>query len=241
MMAFALLFFWAVDGSAVWQDANHAYEAGNYQAALAGYLKLLESGHRNGQLHFNTGNAFYKTGGLGRAILHYYRALEFLPGDRDVLHNLAIANGARMDPQIDEENEAFFHNVNLALRRLHYSWIFYAALACLVLAGLASLTLVMRPHAGKWLGYVLVLSGLLALLLGGLAMVQYHQLTRRDFAVVLAAEQDVLAGPSSREPVNFTVHEGIRCQILESRPGWYRIRLANGFNGWLPRAAIEFI
>ncbi len=226
---------------ALWSQANQAYQDGRYEDALTLYEDLLLSGVDNGKLHYNLGNAYQKTGHLGRAILHYSRAQKLLPGDPDVKANLEIANQMRVDPQIDEENEEFTQSLQTLSWRIGYRSIFFLALAFLCVAGLASLILVLRPATGKWLGYVLVVGGVLGLLFMGGAFLQHNQMTRKDFAVVVTRQVDVLSGPSTKESVSFTIHEGIRCKILDRTEGWYRIRLANGFNGWLPRQAVEII
>lgn len=242
-MILLLIYCWMDSSSAqeLWAEANQAYRDGRYERALNHYEELLLSGVDNGKLHYNLGNAYQRTGQLGRAILHYSRAQKLLPGDADVRANLAIAHQLRVDPQIDEENEEFTQSLQTLSWRIGYRSIFFLALFFLCIGGLASLLLVVRPPNGKWLGYLLVVGGVLGLLFMGAAFLQYHQMTRKDFAVVVTREVDVLSGPSTKESVSFTLHEGIRCKILDRSEGWYRIRLANGFNGWLPRQAVEII
>lgn len=229
------------ENETLWQTANDAYEAGQYDQAAAAYERLLDMGVRNGWVHFNLGNAYFRLNQLGKAIVHYYRAQTYLPNDPDVRHNLNLANQKRVDPQIDEEKDSFFSTADLALKRMPYSLTFYAALIFLVLAGAASFALIIRREANRPLGYVLVVCGVFGILLTGLAKVQYGHLTRQDFAVVVADEVHVLSGPSPRETTSFTVHEGIRCQILAETEDWVRIRLANGYNGWMLKTKIERI
>ena len=242
-MTFVLCFglLWGLDTGDLWSQANEAYREGRYGDALASYEALLDQGVQNGKLHFNLGNAYYRTGHLGKAILHYCRARKFLPGDPDVENNLAVADAQRLDPPIEDEDEAFFKSFDQWARQVSYSYVFYLALAFLAAGGIASLIMVMRPQTGKWVGYLLVLGGVVGLLLMGVAFVQYEQLTRKDLGVLIAREVAVLAGPSTQETVTFTIHEGIRCRILDSTEGWYRIGLANGYNGWVPRASLEII
>ncbi|CAM2009264.1 tetratricopeptide repeat protein [Acanthopleuribacter pedis] len=224
-----------------WQQGNAAYQQEQWAAAIDHYEAILAEGQSNGKLHYNLGNAYFKDGRLGKAVLHYYRAQKFLPGDADVQNNLDIANQNREDPIIENEDEAFLSHINFVWHRIPYSVVFWSCLMALVIAGFASLLIIAKPDIGKWAGYLLVVSALLGLLLMGTAFLQHRQLVREDFAVILAEKVPVLAGPQARETVNFTIHEGIRCLILDETPGWYRIRLANGYNGWVPQSSLERI
>lgn len=225
----------------IWSQANQAYQEERFQEAVDLYESILAEGVQNGNLHFNLGNAYFKNQQLGKAVLHYYRARKFNPGDEDIANNLALAAEARVDPIIDEEDEAFTRGFDAVVHTLNYSLVFYLALSLLCLGGLASLGMILRPQTRKWIGYVMVTGSVLGLLLMGAAFIQYNQITRTDMAVVIAGKVDVLSGPSSKEPVSFTIHEGISCRVLDETEGWCRIRLANGFNGWMRRTDLEII
>jgi len=225
----------------LWRSANQHYQEGEHQEALTRYQTLLEEGVDNGPLHFNIGNAYFRVGDLGRAILHYYKARRYLPDDPDLAANLALAEQQRIDPIIEGEAEAFGDAFHDLAHRLPYVLVFYGALFFLTLAGAVCLIRIFRTTAGKWFGYALTIGLTFGLLLGAAAFVQYDLLTRNDQAVVIADQVDALSGPSTRETVSFTIHEGIRCRILDEAEGWRRIRLANGYNGWVPRTSVEKI
>ena len=101
--------------------------------------------------------------------------------------------------------------------------------------------LIIRPHSGKWLGYVLVIGCIMGLSLTGMSFLQYKQLNRQDLGVLITQQAVMRSGPANTESENFTIHEGVRCRILDETDGWYRITLANGYNGWVPRAAVGII
>lgn len=224
-----------------WQQGNEAYQQEQWAEAVNHYEAILSAGGGNGKVHFNLANAYFKNENLGQAILHYYRAQRYLPGDPDITNNLEIANQTRVDPIIENEDEAFLEHINFIWQHLPYPVVFWSGLVALLLAGAASMLIIARPDSGKWVGYVLVCTALSGLFLMGAAFLQHRQLVREDFAVILAEEVNVLSGPQTREQVNFSLHEGIRCLILDETPGWYRIRLANGHNGWVPQSALERI
>lgn len=45
---------------------------------------------RNGRLHYNLGNVYFRKGDYEKAAFEFKTALHFLPGDKDVLYNLAV-------------------------------------------------------------------------------------------------------------------------------------------------------
>ena len=127
------------------------------------------------------------------------------------------------------------------MHTLPYSTVYMLAMVMLVLGGLASVWLVVKPESRKWVGYVMVVGFTGGILLTALAWVQHQQITDQDQAVIIAERVEVLSGPSTRETVSFTIHEGITCKILDRTEGWLRIRLANGYNGWVRQGDLEVI
>ena len=77
-------------------EAARRYDEGDFAGAL-GIWKELAGDPSNGldpaALHYNLGNAEFRSGRLGLATLHWERALRFHPGDPDALANLALARG----------------------------------------------------------------------------------------------------------------------------------------------------
>ena len=74
--------------------AARSYDAADYESAVAGYRRLLAAspaGLDRAALHYNLGNAEYRTGRLGYAMLHWERALAIRPGDGDARANVALA------------------------------------------------------------------------------------------------------------------------------------------------------
>ena len=76
---------------------NQAYQEGAYPAAIEAYEAVRDAGYTSAGLEYNLGNAYFKTGELGRAILHWERAIELDPGDADARANLELARGLTTD------------------------------------------------------------------------------------------------------------------------------------------------
>jgi len=75
----AFLALWA--GSSLAQPnpdftkANEEYAQGQFTEAISGYEGLVRAGQWSANLFYDLGNAYFRTGEFGRAILNYERAL----------------------------------------------------------------------------------------------------------------------------------------------------------------------
>ena len=81
----------AESGSGGFEAANKLYEEGKFAQAAAAYEQLIQSGRVSAPLYFNLGNAWFKSGQMGRAITAYRRAEQLAPRDPDVRANLQFA------------------------------------------------------------------------------------------------------------------------------------------------------
>jgi tetratricopeptide (TPR) repeat protein len=75
-------------GETAWDTANEAYHAGKYDEAKADYLRLVQTRQYSADLFYNLGNAWFKLGDQGRAILNYERALILNPGLEEAEANM---------------------------------------------------------------------------------------------------------------------------------------------------------
>src|SRR5205814_7261015 len=71
--------------------ANQEYAQGHFKEAIAGYETLVRSGPLSANLFYDLGNAYFRTGDFGRAILNYERALALEPHHPEATANLQIA------------------------------------------------------------------------------------------------------------------------------------------------------
>src|SRR5438105_15132263 len=80
----------AADESA-FNKANQAYAKGRFEEAANAYESLIGSGNWNANLFYDLGNARYRLGDFGQAILNYERALALDPRHPEAQANLRIA------------------------------------------------------------------------------------------------------------------------------------------------------
>ena len=82
---------------AFFDEGNRRYQEGDYTGAVELYERILESGLESGELHYNLGNAWFRLGEIGPAILHYERARRIMPRDDDLEANLELARSLTVD------------------------------------------------------------------------------------------------------------------------------------------------
>ena len=68
--------------------ANQLYDAGKFAEAAAAYEKIEP---KTAHVYYNLGNAWFRQGKLGLAVLNYERARRLAPRDPDILANLKFA------------------------------------------------------------------------------------------------------------------------------------------------------
>src|SRR5438477_10498091 len=71
--------------------ANQEYAQGHFKEAIAGYETLVRSGPMRANLFYDLGNAYFRTGDFGHALLNYERALVLERHHPEATANLQIA------------------------------------------------------------------------------------------------------------------------------------------------------
>jgi tetratricopeptide (TPR) repeat protein len=224
------------------QRGNALYEEERFEEAAEVYRTALAYGIESEVLHYNLGNALFRQGRLGPAVLEYERALLLSPGDEDIRANLAFVRAQTADAT-PEEAEGPVAALHRWLRRPGVNGASAVALAT-YLVGAAALGASLMRRGARGARRLAALAATALLLSLPPALVVAVQGAEREWdarAVVLADRAESRSGPSDGNPLLFTVHEGTVVRILDAREGWTRIALPDGLNGWVPAEAIEAI
>ena len=213
----------------LFDTANKLYEEGKCAEAAAAYESLVQSRRVSAALYFNLGNAWFKSGQIGRAIAAYRQAEQITPRDPDLRANLQFARKQTPSPTLSPSRWQRW------LGRLTLNeWTVLAAVALwlwlLLLAILQwrpGLRLVLRT-------YVLSLAVLAALLCACAAAALCETRFTRT-AIVFTHEATVRYGPLAESPSAFTVHDGAELRVLDQKDEWLQVSAGPRRTGWLRR------
>lgn len=217
------------------EQANAAYNAGNYDSALALYNNVLSSELESVPLYFNMGNTYYKKREYPMAIYYYEKALKIDPSNEDVRTNLAIANLAIVD-KIEEVPQSFIEKGWNGLKRSlsGEQWTVLSIVAFGLMLVSAFLFLRARRMGMRKTGFFLGLAMLVVFALSVLFAAQLkHDLLTEDQAIIMLPTVTVKSTPNEASVDLFVLHEGTKVQILDQIEGWNKIKIANGSMGWL--------
>jgi len=219
-------------------EAARAY----YEDAILNFERIVnEGGIRNGELYYDIGNAYFRVGDLGRAILNYRRSSLYMPNDPNLRQNLEYARNRRADRIERKEQE----NVYRTLFFIHYDIpsrakliIFAACFAAVWISAGARLFV----RAGS-LKVILVIAGIASAIFLASLVVDAVSFAGRPPGVITANEVTGRMGdadsyqPSFKEPL----HAGTEFKLLEKRAGWWRIELESGDATWIPTGSAELV
>ena len=221
--------------------ANRAYKEGRYEQAIALYEALVATGVAHEDLYYNLGNAYFRAGRLGPAIYQFERALRLDPGHQDARYNLDIGRQVVAERVVDRLKGAesdpwwvrlatFFSVSQLTVGFLLLDLLLFGSLIALrfLATGFARSALI--ATAG-FIGVALV--GSMVLL-----RVQLHVHAEVHQAIVIADQVIMREGADARSAERGKLHPGVRVRLRGQEPGWLRIQLANGMEGWVPDTAI---
>jgi tetratricopeptide (TPR) repeat protein len=219
----------AADPSSAFDTANNLYYAGKFTEAVAAYENLLYSGQKSVALYFNLGNAYFKSGQIGKAIAIYREAEKITPRDPDIRANLQFARNQIQGPTLaPSRGERVLGKLTLN------EWTLFAAAAvwlCFLILALRE----WRPGLKRSLRIYLFVAASAAIFL--LACVTLFWLENRSTrtAVVIARDTVVRHGPLEESATAFTVHDGAELRVLDQNNEWLQVAPDPSRVGWLRR------
>ncbi len=240
-----ILLFTAINliSSPYHDEAIKAYKAGNYQLVIEKYDSVLRSGVSSPELYYNIGNAYYKQGRAGKAILNYERALKLSPGDDDISFNLKIARAKLID-RIDQTPRFFLSSwFDTAVNFLSANgWTISALITLILFCLLVTVFFLSHNSSARKLS---LFSGIAAfgllIVFSILLSFRYHSDIQQNTGIITAQVIGAKFAPGQSEKDAFVIHEGLKVRVEESSDEWMKIGLDDGKVGWVTKNSIEII
>lgn len=228
----------------LWNQATRQYTEGQYQEAVQSYLSIVELGLYSADLHYNLGNAYFKSQHYGFSILHYEKALKLAPSHKDARFNLQLANEHVVD-DIEQVPEfiltTFVKKIGFLCNSDVWAVLFLVFLSLTLLSLLflfLSRSLVLRK-TGFACAIVAVLLAAASL---SFSLVQKRNYTVQDSAIVVRSVVEVKSSPTDDDSsALFILHEGTKVKLLDTVGPWKNVELSDGRQGWMKDADLEII
>lgn len=213
--------------------ANKLYAQNKFAEAATAYQQLIDTGSVSPAVYFNLGNAFFKSGQIGRAIEAYQKAEALTPRDPDIRANLQFARNQVQGPTV----RADFLQRTLGTLSLS-EWFWLCAAGLWVTFGLLTLRQikpVIAPALRTWT--MVVALGTIAT--GMAAAAAFSENPARHTVIVTVREATVRNSPFDESPALFTANDGAELRVLDRKDDWWQVSDGNRRIGWVRRNAVH--
>lgn len=220
---------------------NELYKNRQYDSAIAVYNQVANTGEESAPLYFNLGNAHFRNGDLGHAILYYLRAERLDPGDDDIRANLAFARryttvqmeGVQLNPI-----SSFVQSLVAPYFLSTLAWIASAFFILFFVFLILRYGLVIRTSATK-AGVIVALILLVVASVLTTAKYNFDYLTNRG--VIVAEKCVVLTGPSPESEKELDAAPGLIVEILDESGDYYNVLFENKRRGWVKKDLVAVV
>jgi tetratricopeptide (TPR) repeat protein len=218
----------AADAQQYFTEANEAFQAGRYPKAIEQYEAILKTGIFSTELYYNLGNAYYRLGQNGRAILNYERALRLSPSNSD----------------IEPVSQIFLIKWGQILR----GWLAadnWSVLGLIFLwTGVAGFAMWLLGQERVWkkrgflMGSILIPLSIVPFLCATSA--KSLEMNTQN-GIILVRETAVRPAPDANALPTGMLHEGIKVEIKDKIQSHIKVKLPNGEEGWIEEKGLEKI
>jgi len=213
--------------------ANQEYAQGHFKEAISGYETLVRAGQWSANVFYDLGNAYFRTGDFGRAILNYERALVLEPHHPEATANLQIARDEAHALELQPgrlERYLEFASVN--------QYTVTAAVAFWIAAFCLAVLVFTRRRSRATLTLLLVM---LLISAGGIVATWQLERGSEGSALAVVTGKDVQARLATADTANsvLALPPGSEVKILSTRGDWTYAALPNNLRGWIPAKNAE--
>lgn len=221
------------DQKSAFAKANQDYSEGHFQAAVEGYQNLVTAGQWSANLFYDLGNACFRLGNFGEAILSYERALALDPHHPEAAANLAVA---RDEARALELQRTGLDRYLEAGTPTQYSIAASLAFWC-ALFGVARLFFLRRRSVALVL---LIISSTIVFAGASFALYSLEDGRKgRDLAIVIGKNIEARLATADNAKSVLALPPGSEIKVLSERGDWLYAALPNDLRGWIPTNAAQ--
>ncbi|MDE6527728.1 MAG: tetratricopeptide repeat protein [Muribaculaceae bacterium] len=230
--------------------ADSAYSQDNFVLAEQLYLESISRDGSAATIIYNLGNAYYRQGNLGKAIVNYERALKLDPTNSDARDNLEFVKAKITDRQIDEGSimTTLWNNIVNTFKADTWAWI-AVILFALFLAGAFTymLSSVVAIRKLSFFGGIIVFILCAAAII--ISFAAANRITDNNYAIILPPSAQLSTTPRearTQAEEAFLLHEGTKVEIVDSISTaadgkWYEVKVGGRERAWIKASETERI
>jgi hypothetical protein len=216
-------------------QANRDYAASDFRKAIDGYEQLVRAGEWSANLFYDLGNAWYRAGNDGKAILNYERALALEPHHPEAEANLGLvrehARALELRPSPIERSFSFATANQCAI----------AAAICLWIAAFAATASVFASRRSVKRITIFVGAAAVCVASAWAASVHEHGQHGQGLAIITADKVEARLATADTSGSVLALPPGSEIKIVSTRGNWIYAALPNEQHGWIPASAAEFV
>lgn len=213
--------------------ANQEYAAGHFREAIGDYESLVHSGEWSANVFYDLGNAWFRTGGFGKAILNYERALALDQRHPEAEANLRIARdearALELRKDATERTLAFATPTQYSVAAAIAFWMTMFFAARLVLA---------RHRTGGLIGLLIISMAISAGSIFALYSMENGG-SGQALAIVIGQNVEARLATADNASSVLALPPGSEIKILSTRGDWIYATLPNDQCGWIPAKSAE--
>ena len=223
----------SADPTSEFSKGNEQFAAGKFQEAAETYEGIVRSGHWHADLFYNLGNARYRAGDIGRAILNYERALAMEPKHPEAGANLRVARDEARALELQQGSWERY-----ASRATVSQYIWTAAMSFWAAIFLAAI-LYFRHRRSPVV--TLLMASAVLLCATAIVAIYGHERGPNGRATAIVIDKNIQARVATADNANtvLMLPPGSQVKVLSVRGDWTYAALPNNLSGWIPTASAE--
>ena len=217
-------------------QANQAYHQEHFEEAQRLYMEILDQIPRNPTVEYNLANTYARLGDIGRAVLHYERALRTWPDDPETRANLEL-----LAPAPHAEPSPLLWPFQWLKRQMNINqWLWMTFGFWLALCVSGSLWALDRARTRLWRFSTVLLT--FVFLIGVVFSTCWVLGCSRKAGVMLPEETFARSGPGPKYLESVKLPAGTKVwKIGPPTKGWIRVRTQEGLGAYVQIQDIGWI
>lgn len=224
------------DRDVQFQEANRAFEGGDFEAAIKTYEKLVESGEISADLYYNLATANYRAGKTGESVLWLRRASLLDSTLPEVRQNLEFL---RTRVAFLEFADSGWQRFLSELPESFFPWVVSLLLWLGLILGILGFCLPSLRHFRSWGINLAIFFLILAFVINRLGNYRKSRIAPENFATIIAPGASAVTSPTPTAKPVIELPPGSQLRILQVDKNWVYADIPGELRGWVRAKEVE--